>query len=67
MMAVNNYYTPKLYELTNSNYSEITVWFKDAYGNKVPIRAAHTPDNEILETYQAVFKIECELALIKNK
>jgi hypothetical protein len=69
MMVVNNYYTPKIYDLTNTDYSDITIWFKDAYDKKIVIRGAYTAINEleelVWETYQAVFKIECELALIK--
>jgi hypothetical protein len=63
---MNNYYTPKIYDLTNTNLSEFTIWFKDAYGEKIPIKAAYSPDNIIWEIYQAIFKIECELALLKN-
>jgi hypothetical protein len=61
----NNYYTPKIYDLSDTNLSDILVWFKDAYGNKIPIRDAYTISGDILnEIYQAVFKIECELAIL---
>jgi hypothetical protein len=41
------------------------VWFKDAYGNKIPIRDAYTGSTGLLnEIYQAVFKIECELTML---
>jgi hypothetical protein len=48
MMVVNNYYTPKIYDLSDSNLSDILIWFKDAYGNKIPIRDAYTGTIRIL-------------------
>jgi hypothetical protein len=65
MMMVNNYYTPKIYDVTDSNLQFIKIWFKDAYGNRIPIRDAYSSEGgELDEIYQAVFKIECELAVL---
>jgi hypothetical protein len=72
LMVVNNYYSPKIFNLTNSNLDNISIIFKDANGNIIPLRTPyysgpiepgvgyHT--NEIR---QAVFKIEIELAIIE--
>jgi hypothetical protein len=66
MMTVNNYYSPKIYDVSDSNLQFISIWFKDSYGNRVPIRTSYTgPGGEILEEiHQAVFKIECEIAIL---
>jgi hypothetical protein len=37
MMIVNNYYTPKIYDLTNSELKNITIFFRDAYGEPIVI------------------------------
>jgi hypothetical protein len=67
MMVANNYYTPKIYDLTNSTEKEIVIWFKDAYGQQIKLREPFTPNNgqgeAWSEFYQAVFKIEIELAI----
>jgi hypothetical protein len=67
MMIANNYYTPKIYDLTNSAIKEIVIWFKDAYGQQIKLREPFTPNNgqgeAWSEFYQAVFKIEMELAI----
>jgi hypothetical protein len=49
--------------------SEIEIWFNDAYGNQIPIRQVYetTESPPTYEIYQAVFKMECELAIIKQK
>jgi hypothetical protein len=65
MMIVNNYYTPKIYDVTDSNLQTISIWFKDSYGNRVPIRSSYSGSGGLLdEIRQAVFKIECELAVL---
>jgi hypothetical protein len=62
MMIVNNYYTPKIYNLANSTINEITIWFKDSHGEQVVLRTSYSSEGGFLdEIYQAVFKIECEL------
>jgi hypothetical protein len=67
MMVVNNYYTPKIYDLTNSTAKEITIWFKDSHGETIPLRASYSSEGGFLdEIYQAVFKIECELAILTS-
>jgi hypothetical protein len=66
MMVVNNYYTPKIYDLTNSTIDNITTTFKDAYGELIVIRTSYAPGSdpmELTEIQQAVFKIEIELAI----
>jgi hypothetical protein len=61
-MVVNNYYTPKIYDLTNSPTKEIKKWFKDSHGKIIPLRTSYSGEGDFLnEIYQAVFKIECEL------
>jgi hypothetical protein len=70
MMVCNNYYTPKIYDLSNSNINYIKVWFHDSYGQIVVIRSSYaTPDAsgnpQLNEIMQAVFKIECELAIME--
>jgi hypothetical protein len=72
MMIANNYYTPKIYNLTNSTTKEIEIWFKDAYGNTIELQlpfAVSRPDD--VETdqgnYFATFKMEIELAIMEEK
>jgi hypothetical protein len=65
MMIANNYNTPKIYDVTDSDLQDITIWFEDSYGMRVPIRGAYSSDGGVLnEIYQSVFKIECELAVL---
>jgi hypothetical protein len=62
MMVVNNYYTPKIYDLTHSSIKEISIWFKDSHGELIVLRTSYSSEDGFLdEIYQAVFKIECEL------
>ena len=64
LMVVNNYYTPKIIDATYSDFTEIVIWFKDGYGEKIPLRTSYSSEGGFLdEIYQAVFKIECELAV----
>jgi hypothetical protein len=46
---------------------EITIWFKDSHGDKIPLRASYLTEAPLAEIYQAVFKIECELAIARDK
>jgi hypothetical protein len=67
MMVANNYYTSKIYDLTNSTLEYITISFKDPHGEKIAIRTSYTGDSGegfLDEIYQAVFKIEIELAIM---
>jgi hypothetical protein len=65
MMMVNNYYTPKIYDVTDSNLQVISIWFKDSYRYCVPIRPSYSSSEGLLdEIRQAVFKIECELDVL---
>jgi hypothetical protein len=67
MMVANNYYTPKIYDLTNSTVKEIEIWFKDAYGEIVNLKLPFATPSGELEFYQALFKIEIELAIGDQK
>jgi hypothetical protein len=62
MMIVNNYYTPKIYDLTNFSDNKISIWFKDSHGEQIVLKTSYSSEGGFLdEIYQAVFKIECEL------
>jgi hypothetical protein len=66
MMVANNYYTPKIFDLTNVNSQEIIISFKDACGELLPIRTSYTGNTgELQEIHQAMFKIEIELAILE--
>jgi hypothetical protein len=69
MMIANNYYTPKIFDLTNSTLKEIVIWFKDAYGQTIPLKNTFTPPSGVYmsEFYQALFKIEIELAVSEKQ
>jgi hypothetical protein len=60
MMIANNYYTPKIFDLTNLNVQEIIISFRDAYGELIPGNTG-----ELQEIRQAVFKIEIEQAILE--
>jgi hypothetical protein len=66
-MTVNNYYTPKIYDLTNVSIDNITISFRDAYGALIVIQtyAPGSDPMELTEIRQAVFKIEIELAILE--
>jgi hypothetical protein len=59
--------------LTNSDIKEIKIWFRDGFGDIIPIIKSYNPpdsginDIDDYEKLQAVFKIECELAIVDNK
>jgi hypothetical protein len=68
MMVVNNYYTPKIYDLTNSAIDSIIIAFRDAYGELIVIRTSYAPGSdpmELTEIRQAVFKNEIKLAILE--
>jgi hypothetical protein len=74
MMVTNNYYSPKVFDLTHSDLKEIKIWFREGFGNIIPIIESYRPLNapsdltiDYYEKLQAVFKIECELAILDNK
>jgi hypothetical protein len=46
MMIVNNYYTLKIYVLTNSDIDNISISFRDAYGALIPIRSSYSANND---------------------
>jgi hypothetical protein len=65
MMIVNNYYSPKIYDISDSNLQFVSIWFKDSYGNRIPIRSPYTGSGGLSEEiHQAIFKIECEIAVL---
>jgi hypothetical protein len=71
MMTVNQFYTPKIYDKTNSNINQIEIYFKDATGNIIPLRTPYVGETieeggsyHTDEIRQAVFKMEIELAII---
>jgi hypothetical protein len=73
MMTTNNYYFPKVYDLTHADIKEIKIWFRDGFGEIIPIiksyRTAEMSNDMELDDYeklQAVFKIECELAIVNK-
>jgi hypothetical protein len=73
MMVVNNFYSPKIFNLTNSTLDNISIRFKDATGNIIPLRTPYysgpvIPGDQYHtnEIRQAVFKIEIELAIIQD-
>jgi hypothetical protein len=67
MMVVNNYYTPKIYDLTNSEIKDIRIQFRDAYGKLIPIRSSYSSCDSTIadEIQQATFKIEIERAILE--
>jgi hypothetical protein len=67
MMVVNNYDTPKIYDLTNSEIKDIRIQFRDAYGKLIPIRSSYSSGDPTIadEIQQATFKIEIELAILE--
>jgi hypothetical protein len=68
MTIVNNYYTPKIYDLTNSEIKNITIFFRDAYGKPIVIQNSYAPGSDPMELpkiKQTIFKIEIKLAILK--
>jgi hypothetical protein len=66
MTVANNYYTPKIFDLTNLNIQEITISFRDACGELIPIRTSYTGNTgELQKIRQAAFKIEINLAILE--
>jgi hypothetical protein len=66
MMVANNYYTPKIFDLTNLNIQEIIISFRDACGELILIRTSYTGNTgELQEIRQAAFKIEIEIAILE--
>jgi hypothetical protein len=68
MMIENNYYTPKIYDLTHSVINNIRIQFRDVYGKLIPIRSSYSADNDnttLVEIQQATFKIEIELTILE--
>jgi hypothetical protein len=61
VLTANNFYTPKLYEYTNPAITELSFWFKNRYGTKIPIFYVHDGNSEEPLCNFLLFKIECEL------
>jgi hypothetical protein len=71
MMVCNNFYSPKIFNLTNSTLDFIKIYFKDATGNVIPLRTPYVevPPEGSGSVHtdgirQAVFKLEIELATL---
>jgi hypothetical protein len=72
MMTCNNFYNPKIYDVSNiQGLESIRLWFVDSVGKTVPIKHnysdGHYVDAEgnshtFSGVYQAVIRMECELA-----
>jgi hypothetical protein len=45
LLANNIYNNPKIYDLTNSFERVIEAWFKDAYGNIIPVQTPYSTDH----------------------
>jgi hypothetical protein len=66
MMVVNNFYTPKVYDVTNLTDKQIIIYFRDSKGEKIPITTSYSSQGDLLdEIYSAIFKLELELAIAK--
>jgi predicted esterase YcpF (UPF0227 family) len=68
LMTVNNYYTPKLYDVTNSDLKFIKINFTDSFGEEIKLKYNTTETvDEVDESvvYKAAFRMECELAIIE--
>jgi hypothetical protein len=66
MMVVNNYYTPKVYDVTHLTDKQIVIYFRDSKGEKIPLTTSYSSEGDLLdEIYCALFKIELELAIAK--
>jgi argonaute-like protein implicated in RNA metabolism and viral defense len=69
-MTCNNYYTPKIYDVTNGDLKSIKINFTDAFGEEVKLKYNTTESvNSVDEeaSYRAAFRMECELAIIDEK
>jgi hypothetical protein len=71
-MTCNNYYTPKIYDVTNSDLKSIKINFTDAFGETIKLKYNTTETVEDAEGmaveekvgYRSAFRMECELAII---
>jgi hypothetical protein len=65
MMTANNFYNPKVFDLTNNNARHIKLWFQDSTGQPICLRGSISANGGFLnEVEQAVIRLECELAII---
>jgi hypothetical protein len=73
-MTCNNYYTPKIYDVTNSDLKSIKINFTDAFGEVIKLKynTTETVDDDAgVSTeekvgYRSAFRMECELAIIAD-
>jgi hypothetical protein len=67
MMTANNFYNPKIFDLTNNTTSFIKLWFIDSAGSPVCLRTAFTPEGGafLSEVYTATIRLELELAIME--
>jgi hypothetical protein len=45
MMVMNNYYSLKVFDLSNSDLKEIKIWFRDGFGEIIPIIKSYRPED----------------------
>jgi hypothetical protein len=68
LCTANNFYNPKIYDVSNQQMSYIKIWFLDSTGQKVPIRSSFSPPDkpplDLSEVMSAVIRLECELAIL---
>jgi hypothetical protein len=68
-MTCNNYYTPKIYDVTYADLKSIKINFTDAFGEEIKLKynTTETVDNVDEDaSYRAAFRMECELAIIEK-
>jgi hypothetical protein len=71
LCTANNFYNPKIYDVSNNQLTYIKLWFLDSTGKKIPIRGSFSldpgdPFSPLDEVMSAVIRLECELAIFEN-
>jgi hypothetical protein len=57
-----------IYDLTNSSINNITIFFRNAYGELIVIRSSYATGSDqmkLSEIEQAVFKIKVKLVILE--
>jgi hypothetical protein len=75
LITCNNYYSPKIYDVTNSDLKSIKINFTDAFGDVIKLKYNTTETVEdaagvsVTEKvgYRSAFRMECEWAIIAEK
>jgi hypothetical protein len=72
LMTVNNFYNAKVFDVSGQEGLEfIKLWFVDSMGKAVPLRVLYNNNyvnpggGNWLGVYQAVIRMECELAILE--